>query len=87
MFLIGCANAYYMITISTTLQLLVPNEYRGRVMGLWSLTYTLPPLGGMVGGWIAEQAGAPISVCLGGIMATAMAALVAVRLPRVRNLD
>jgi predicted MFS family arabinose efflux permease len=87
MFLIGCTNAYYMITISTTLQLLVPNEYRGRVMGLWSLTYSLPPLGGMVAGWIAEQAGAPTAVCLGGILATAMAALVAIRLPRVRKLD
>jgi len=87
MFLIGCTNAFYMITISTTLQLLVPNDYRGRVMGLWSLTYSLPPLGGVIGGWIAEYAGAPVSVSLGGILAAIMAVIVAVRLPRVRNLD
>jgi MFS family permease len=87
MFLMGVASSFYMITISTTLQVLVPNEYRGRVMGLWSLTFSLVPLGGTIGGSIAEFVGVPAAVSLGGVLVTTMALLTGMLLPRVRNLD
>ena len=87
MFLMGTTSAFYMITISTTLQVLVPNAYRGRVMGLWSLTYSLVPLGGTIGGSIAVFAGVPAAVALGGILVTAMAVATALLLPQVRRLD
>jgi predicted MFS family arabinose efflux permease len=87
MFLMGLANSYYMITMSTVLQIKVPDAYRGRVMGLWSLTFSLVPLGGTVGGTIAEYAGVPVAVSVGGTLVTTMAVLVAIFLPRVRQLD
>src|SRR5205085_7242699 len=87
MFLMGLTSAFYMITISTTLQVLVPDQYRGRVMGLWSLTFSLPPLGGTVAGWLAENVGVPAAVSVGGILVTAMAVATAVLVPRVRTLD
>jgi predicted MFS family arabinose efflux permease len=87
LFLMGGTHAYYMITISTTLQVLVPNEYRGRVMGLWSLTWSLVPLSGTIGGSIAEVAGVAVAVSAGGGVVIAMAALMAVLLPQVRRLD
>jgi MFS family permease len=87
MFLIGMSSAFYMITISTALQIMVPNEYRGRVMGLWSLTFSLVPLGGTIGGFVAEFVGVPAAVSLGGFLVTAMAVLTGALLPQVRNLD
>jgi len=87
MFSMGVASAFYMITISTTLTVMVPNEYRGRVMGLWSLTFSLVPLGGTIGGSIAEFVGVPAAVSLGGALVTTMALLTGALLPRVRQLD
>jgi MFS family permease len=86
MFLMGLCNSFYMITISTVLQITVPDEFRGRVMGLWSLTWSLVPLGGTIGGFIAEVAGAPVAVTIGGCLVTAMALVIASSLPKVRNL-
>jgi MFS family permease len=85
--LIGLTNAFYMITISTTLQLLVPDPFRGRVMGLWSLSYTLPPLGGTFTGWMAESVGTPVAVSIGGLLVIGAALGVGMLRPRVRNLD
>jgi MFS family permease len=87
MFLMGVANSFYMITISTTLQILVPDEYRGRVMGLWSLTFSLVPLGGAIGGWIAESISVPGAVAAGGALVSAMAVAMALLVPRVRQID
>jgi len=86
MFLMGLSNSFYMITINTTLQIAVPNEYRGRVMGLWSLTWSLVPLGGLIAGTITEYASAPVAVALGGTLVVAMAATIFIRVPRVRQL-
>jgi MFS family permease len=86
MFLMGFTNSLYMTTISTVLQMTVPDTYRGRVMALWSLTWSLVPLGGTVSGSIAEFAGAPVAVALGGALVAAVAAIMAVALPRVRRL-
>ena len=87
MFLMGVASSLYMITISTALQVMVPNEYRGRVMGLWSLTFSLVPLGATIGGAIAEYAGVPAAVSLGGLLVTSIAVVMAMLLPLVRQLD
>ena len=87
MFLMGLTSAFYMITISTSLQILVPDQYRGRVMGLWSLSFSLPPLGGTLAGWLADYMGVPGAVSLGGLLVMAMAVATAVLVPRVRQLD
>ncbi|MPZ14622.1 MAG: MFS transporter [Chloroflexi bacterium] len=86
MFFMGLTSSFYMITISTVLQVTVPDGYRGRVMGLWSLTWSLVPLGGTIAGSIAEYAGAPTAVSLGGALVVVMAILIAMLVPRVRNL-
>jgi predicted MFS family arabinose efflux permease len=86
-FLMGLTNSYYMITISTTLQVLVPDDYRGRVMGLWSLTFSLVPLGGAIGGWLAESITVPGAVAIGGALVSIMAIAMAALAPRVRRLD
>jgi MFS family permease len=84
---LGVASQFYMTTISTVLQVNLPNELRGRVMGIYGLVWELMPVGGMIAGAIAEFAGAPIAVGLGGFMVTAMALLVAIFYPSIRRLE
>ena len=84
---LGTASQFYMTTISTVLQVNLPNELRGRVMGIYGLAWELMPVGGMIAGAIAEYAGAPIAVGFGGFMVAAMALLVAIFYPSIRRLE
>ena len=86
LFLMGAANQVYMTTANTSLQLSLPNEFRGRVMSVWGLTWSLMPLGGTISGTIAEYAGAPAALAIGGVLVTLMAGVVAAFMPRVRQL-
>jgi MFS family permease len=86
LFLMGAANQVYMTLANTSLQLILPNEFRGRVMGLWGLTWSLMPLGGAMAGGIAEYWGAPLALAIGGALVTLFAVVMAVTLPRVREL-
>jgi MFS family permease len=86
-FALGTASQFYMTTISTLLQINLPNELRGRVMGIYGLAWELMPVGGMIAGAIAEFAGAPIAVGFGGFMVAAMALLIAIFYPSIRCLE
>ncbi|HEU5464993.1 MAG TPA: MFS transporter [Candidatus Binatia bacterium] len=86
-FLLGVASQFYMTTISTVLQIELPNELRGRVMGIYGLAWELMPVGGMIAGGMAEFAGAPMAVGFGGFMVAAMALFVTVRHPGIRRLE
>lgn len=55
----------FMIGSMTVLQLTVPDELRGRVMGIHTMGYSLIPLGGLFLGVLAESAGAPQAVIIG----------------------
>jgi MFS family permease len=87
LFCIGLANQLYMTTTTTTLQLSIPNELRGRVMSIWGLTFSLIPTGGAISGAIAEHSGAPTAIALGGICVIATTLAVAALLPHIRKLD
>ena len=84
---LGITSQFYMTTISTVLQVNLPNELRGRVMGIYGLAWELMPVGGMIAGAIAEFAGAPIAVGFGGFMVAAMALLVTIFYPSIRRLE
>ena len=75
---LGIASQFYMTIISAILQVNLPNELRGRVMGIYGLTWELMPVGGMIAGAIAEFAGAPMAVGFGGFMVAGMAIAVAI---------
>lgn len=84
---LGIASQFYMTTISTVLQVNLPNELRGRVMGIYGLAWELMPVGGMIAGAIAEFAGAPVAVGFGGFMVAAMALFVTIFYPSIRRLE
>lgn len=87
LFFCGLFNQLYMTTINTTLQMTVPDEVRGRVLGFYTLTWSLIPLGGTIAGAVTEIAGAPVAVSMGGLLVAVMATFVAIRVPRVRDLE
>jgi len=86
-FALGVAGQFYMTTIHAILQMNLPNELRGRVMGIHGLAWELMPIGGLIAGAIAEFAGAPAAVSLGGIMVGGMAIVVGLLMPRIRRLE
>jgi MFS family permease len=86
-FALGVSSQFYMTIISAILQMNLPNELRGRVMGIYGLTWDLMPIGGMIAGTIAEFAGAPMAVGFGGFMVAGMALAVMVFRPNIRRLE
>jgi MFS family permease len=75
LFFAGLCSSMYLNIGMTTLQVLVPNELRGRVMGVWSMTWFLAAVGGLPASALAEWIGAPWTVALGAFSVTCFAVL------------
>lgn len=75
LFAAGVVSSVYLNLGMTTLQILVPDEMRGRVMGIWSMTWFLSAIGGFVAGGMAEVLGVPWTVAVGGLSVAGFALL------------
>jgi len=82
----GFASSVYLNLGMTTLQLEVPDELRGRVMGIWSMTWNLAWVGGAVAGGIAELIGTQATVAFGGLSVAAFALVLLVMSSELREL-
>jgi MFS family permease len=87
MFLIGIFTSMYMISIMNSLQMMVPNHMRGRVMGFFGMTWNIMPLGGLYAGAFAELVGTPSAIAIGGMLVTLFAIGSALMNKRVRSLS
>jgi MFS family permease len=87
LFLIGASTQLYQTTNATLMQLLVPTEYRGRVMGIHQMDRGFIPVGAFIGGAIAEAAGAPFAVALMGSILALAGVAIGVFVPKMRRLD
>ena len=88
LFLMGAVTSTYMISIQSSLQMMVPDRMRGRVMGFYGMTWSIMPLGGLQAGALANIAfvGAPFAVVIGGLAVAAFAIGPALLNGKVRNL-
>ena len=86
MFIVGVCSSIYMIAIMTSLQLMVPDTMRGRVMGFYSMTWSILPLGGMQAGAIANAIGAHWALVIGGAAVVLFALGPAMLNHQIRNL-
>jgi MFS family permease len=86
MFVIGVCNITYTTSIQSSLQVLVPDRMRGRVMGFYGMTYNIMPLGGMLVGALADLITAPLAIAIGGLAVAAFSAGPAMMNQEVRNL-
>lgn len=86
LFLTGVFHSTYAISIMSSLQMMVPDQMRGRIMGFYGMTWSITPLGGLQSGAIANVIGAPFSVAIGGLLVSAFALGSALFNSQVRNL-
>jgi MFS family permease len=84
---LGIASQFYITMINAILQVNLPDQLRGRVMGIYGLTWELMPVGGLIAGAIAEYAGAPAAVVVGGAFVAVMALGIAIFSPNMRRLE
>ena len=86
MFAIGMCNTTYAISIQSSLQMLVPDHMRGRVMGFYGMTHNITPLGGMLASALADLITVPFAIAVGGLAVAAFAIGPAMTNGEVRNL-
>jgi len=86
LFLVGATGSTYMATNNILVQSKVPDDVRGRVMGLYMMTFGLNSFGTLPAGAIADSLGAPLAVGGGGAIIALFVAGVALTKSTVRNL-
>ena len=71
---------------NTLLQVMVPDRFRGRVMGLFSMMFVgMAPVGALLAGLVAAKLGAPWTVAIGGLTSLAGAGLFGLYLPKLHG--
>jgi predicted MFS family arabinose efflux permease len=82
LFAAGFGMLLFFSTSNTVLQTIVPDEMRGRVMGVWSLVFgAMIPLGSLEAGAVAHWLGTPFALAFGAIICavSALVTLVVIR--------
>ena len=84
---IGFSFVWQNALANTLLQFVTPDELRGRVMGVYSMTFqAMFRLGGLQAGFMADWLGAPIAVGIGAAISLLYGLFVAFHYPKVRQL-
>ena len=65
-FVIGVGAAFWITTVTTVLQTTVPDEMRGRVMGVYFMAIQLMGFGWIIGGYLAQTLGNVNALLIGG---------------------
>lgn len=86
LFIGGAAEAMYLVTNQTVVQLLAPEHLRGRLTSALQITFILNPLGSLFAGTMADIVGAPAVGAFMSLCAFVLAAGILVFSPRMRNL-
>ena len=84
--LLGMASTSYMAMNQTLVQSRVNDEIRGRVMGIYMMTWGLMPLGTLPAGFLGDLIGVPMTLTLGGLIMAGSALLIGVVVPELRKL-
>ncbi len=83
----GALYSIFQIGANTLLNLLVPVEFRGRVMGLRGIMWSLAPLGALQAGFIAGYTSTPFAIGVGGVGVLVATGLVFGLSKQVRNAE
>ena len=80
---IGYSVMRQMASANTTIQTLIPEEYRGRIMALYAMTVVgLGPFGSLAAGALANHFGPRATMAMGGLLALAASSAFAYSLRR-----
>ena len=80
-------GSIFLVSSMTVLQLKVPDELRGRVMGIHSVTFSLIALGGLVTGALASAFNAPVAVTIGAAVLLTLVLWAMIRQREILALD
>src|SRR5262249_56050416 len=80
----GACAAGFDVLQQTLMQLAVPDDQRGRAMGIWVLGISSAPLGHLELGTLVAALGAPAALAVNGVVVLSAAATLLVRSPRYR---
>ena len=86
-FLSGTFNSIFMITSTGILQLEVPDQLRGRVMGLHAITYNMLPLGALFTGAIASFSNPSIALAISTSIVLLYLLWILLKRPDIRGID
>ena len=85
---VGAANIIVNNLANALIQGLVPDAVRGRVMGIYTLTFFgVMPVGALMAGGAATALGAPLTIAISAVCFLACAAAIAAAVPAIRRLD
>ena len=87
LFLGGLSNTIFFVIAMTILQLRVPERMRGRVMGIYTITFSFIPLGGVMGGIVASVYDERIAIAIGAVILASIFLFIGITQPIIRNLD
>ncbi len=85
--LIGITNFGQLTLSNSIMQMIVPNELRGRILSLYMLLWGLMPIGTLVLSAVAEVRGTPFALALGGVVAIVLMIPMSIRAAEIRRLD
>jgi predicted MFS family arabinose efflux permease len=84
----GVGWSYILIfnVLNALVQSLVVDEYRGRVVSLYTFgVFGLTPAGALLAGWGAEVLGAPLTINISAVITLSYALWVFIKVPQIRN--
>ena len=82
---VGFSMMVNLASSNTLIQSMVPDRLRGRVMAVYSMMFVgMAPFGALLAGVLANIAGAPVTVAIGGTVCVAGAIVFRSHLPRIR---
>ncbi len=85
---IGFSFVWQNALANTLLQFVTPDELRGRVMSVYTITFqTMFRVGGLQAGFTADRLGAPFAVGIGAALSLGYGIFVAIRYPKIRDLQ
>ncbi len=84
--LLGLCSSTYATFNDTLVQLNADNEYRGRVMSVYTMLWGLTPIGGLQVGLLSQSIGVQAAIAINGVIILAYAVLLWAKTP-VRHID
>jgi predicted MFS family arabinose efflux permease len=84
---VGACQILYNATNMTVVQLVVPDELRGRVMSIYMMDFGLSPIGGLAAGFGTQFFGAPNTVVVMGSLVVLLAIVIGIAMPQLRQVE
>jgi MFS family permease len=63
----GCSLVVCLAMGQTLITVIAPDAYRGRLLSMWSMIWSLEAVTVLPAGWLADHAGAPVTVFICGV--------------------